>query len=374
MLKITSLDDFRSKIQHKPEIREAEIAPNLISFCYMISAEDTFDSPEARECRGIVFDKTTGQVVGRPLHKFFNANEREETRPENLPTEIFRLMDKRDGSMIHTVKVGDGFKLKSKKSFDSDVAKMATEWINKPENKHFYDFCEEVAKNDETAIFEFTAPDARIVLPYNKAELKLLHVRDNKYGLYWNSEFMHAHFGKENCVDEVNLTETYEQGFDIDMLIDEAKTAENIEGWIVQFRCGNMVKIKTDWYLKRHRAMTFLRERDIAQLVLDEGLDDVKSLLVGDGVNIDDILQIERRVVAQLHFLQSDVLSIMLLDGKMERKDFAIKYRDHTHFGLLMAEYVGKQPDYKAYFERNILREQYSLRQLVLMDSVAEPE
>lgn len=372
MLIINSLDEFRSKVAHKPEMREAEIAPNLISFCYMVSAEDTFDSPEARECRGIVFDKTTGEVVGRPLHKFFNVNEREETRPENLATRtIERMMDKRDGSMIHTVKVGDTYRLKSKKSFESDVAVQATNWINLPQNSGFHKMCQSLTQiQNSTAIFEYTAPDARIVLPYNKPELQLLHIRNNVTGRYWSSGEIKDyanHYGV-TVVEEATLHPTVSQ------LIEDAKVVENIEGWILQFEDGEMVKVKCDWYLKRHRAMTFLRERDIAQLVLDEGLDDVKSLLVGDGVNIDDILQIERRVVTQLGFLQSEVLSIMLLDGKMDRKDFAIKYREHSHFGLLMAEYTGKQPDYKAYFERNILREQYSLRQLTLMDTVAEAE
>ena len=374
MLTITSLDEFRSKVKHTQEIREAEIAPGLISFCYMIAAEGTFDDAYSRECRGIVFDKETGKVVGRPLHKFFNVNEREETRPENLPSNIVRLMDKRDGSMIHTVKVGNTYRLKSKKSFDSDVAKQATEWINLPHNQDYDLLCHSLQHtHDSTAIFEYTAPDARIVLPYKKVELRLLHIRHNQSGRYWTHEELKvyaAHFNV-NCVDYVDL-----DGIKVDVnnMIEDAKTAENIEGWILQFKSGEMVKLKCDWYLKRHRAMTFLRERDIAQLVLDEGLDDVKSMLVGDGVNVEDILKIEQRVVDQLNDLSTIVDYVLRVDGDMDRKEFALKYRQNDHFGLIMAAYTGKQPDYKSYFERNILREQYSLRQLQLMDTVAEPE
>lgn len=374
MLTITSLDDFRSKINHKDEIREAEIAPNLISFCYMISGPDTFDSPEARECRGIVFDKRTGEVVGRPLHKFFNVNEREETRPENLPSQIARLMDKRDGSMIHTVKVvGESgnttFALKSKKSFESEVAVKATEWINLPENITFFLFCEKMAMAGHTAIFEFTAPDARIVLPYKNAELQLLHIRNNRTGVYWPDEEVKA----ACAIFKIKAVEQFNNEFvTLQMLLDAAKTSENIEGWIAQYPNGEMVKVKTDWYLKRHRAMTFLRERDIAQLVLDEGVDDVKSMLVGDGVDINDILQIEQRAVEQLNELWASVDSALRIDGEMPRKEFAIKYREHDHFGLIMSAYAGKEPNYKEYFERHILREQYSLRQLVLLDTTAE--
>ncbi len=33
-----------------------------------------------RECRGIIFDTATGEILRRPFHKFFNVNEREETQ------------------------------------------------------------------------------------------------------------------------------------------------------------------------------------------------------------------------------------------------------------------------------------------------------
>jgi hypothetical protein len=118
--------------------------------------------------------------------------------------------------------------------------------------------------------------------------------------------------------------------------------------------------------------MTFLRERDIAQLVLDEGLDDLKAMLVGEGVNIDEILQIEGRV---LHVLREMALEVDLAyntDRHLERKDFAIKHNGTPYFGLLMAKYQGREPSFKEFFERNILREQFSLRQLVLVPSVAE--
>ena len=91
MLKISSLEEFRSHVQHKEEIRESEIAPGLIAFCYMISAPETFDDAWGKECRGIVFDKTTGQVVGRPLHKFHNVNERPETHVDKLPSTVIRI-------------------------------------------------------------------------------------------------------------------------------------------------------------------------------------------------------------------------------------------------------------------------------------------
>lgn len=390
MLNISNINEFRSHVAHKEEIREMNIGSDSVSFCYMIAAEGTFDDAWSRECRGIVFDAASGRVNGRPLHKFFNVGERESTRVENLDwSKVVRVMDKRDGSMIHTVQTASGVRLKSKKSFDSDVAKAAETWMRAQPGQHVMSFVNSVAARNSTAIFEWTAPDARIVLFYPEAELRLLHVRHNETGDYLDGEVMKAWadmFGV-NVVDEVDefftevlaspdemsqLGVTYVLSFDFKRMMEAAKTREGVEGWIVQFKNGEMVKVKTEWYLKRHRAMTFLRERDIAQLVLDEGLDDLKSLLVSEGVNIDEILKIEARV---LHDLREVAISVDLIyeeDKGMARKDFAIKHTGHKHFGLLMAKFIGKEPSFKDYFERNLLKDNYSLRQLALIPSVAE--
>ena len=374
MLDIKHIDEFRSHVAHKEEMREMDIGEGCTSFCYMIAAEGTFDDAWSRECRGIVFDNKTGAVIGRPLHKFFNVNERESTRVENLDwSKVTRVMDKRDGSMIHTVITEQGIRLKSKKTFTSEVALAAEEWMHAQENKNVLRLAHHLASLDCTAIFEWTAPDARIVLHYPEPELQLLHVRDNMTGEYHTFEdvfYLGVRFNVK-VVDPVN--DFWNDGkLDIAKMLDTAQTIEGIEGWVIQFENGEMVKLKTQWYLKRHRAMTFLRERDIAQLVLDEGLDDLKAMLVGEGVNIDEVLQIEARVLHDLREMALNVDVIFAADGHLDRKDFAIKHKGSPHFGLLMARYQGRDPAFKEFFERNMLREQYSLRQLVLVPSVAE--
>lgn len=96
---ITSIEEFRSHTSHKEEIREADIGHGSKSFCYMISAEGTFETDWLRECRGIVFNEA-GQVTGRPLHKFFNVGERPSTHVENIDwTKVERVMVKNDGCL-----------------------------------------------------------------------------------------------------------------------------------------------------------------------------------------------------------------------------------------------------------------------------------
>ena len=382
MLTINSLEEFRAKVQHKEEIREAEIGDDCTSFCYMIAAEDTFNDEWARECRGIVFNTSRGFVAARPLHKFFNVNERESTQVHNLDwSKVTRVMDKRDGSMIHTVWTMNGVRLKSKKSFDSDVAKAAENFLHNGNNLNLVKFIGRMVALDYTVIFEWTAPDARIVLFYPEPELRVLHIRKNVSGEYlegWEVRNWTNEFGVKS-VDEPPFIEHLEKlGIPKselgEFLLDLAKSAQNVEGWVVQFENGDMVKLKTDWYLKRHRAMTFLRERDVAQLVLDEALDDLKSLLVGDGVDISEVLAVEARVLHDLRELAMAVDLAVAEDKHLDRKSFAIKHNGSEHFGLKMSKYLGKEPNFKEYFERNLLKERYSLRQLVMVDTKAEVE
>lgn len=394
-----NVSELREKVAHKEEIRESVLASDrashgeLTSFCYMIAGPDTFDDAYSRECRGIVFDHR-GEVAARPLHKFFNVNEREETQVHALDwSKVVRVMDKRDGSMIHTVivpRISHGglepqwdVRLKSKKTFDSEVAKDAEAFLGLPENEPLRKFVKLMTGHNQTVIFEWTAPTARIVLHYPTPELRVLHVRDNVTGKYQRRDVIEALLPKAigGPFNEIKLVD--EPQFDVPKeqlgahLLELAKTVEGIEGWVIQFEDGEMVKLKTAWYMERHKCMTFLRERDIARMVVSESLDDVKSMLVGDGVDITPILEIEARVLKDIFDVEHSVKSLAPEeDYKLDRKTFAIKYKDNSgpYFGLLMHLYSGKVPNYIEWFEKNVLDQTYGLRQLNLVPSVAEAD
>lgn len=375
---VQRLAHFQQAVGEKDEIRFMERMAGRANFTvasYMISTPETWDSSFARECRGIVFD-ANGDIASRPLHKFFNLGERVGARIEDFDwSTVTRFMDKRDGSMIHTVKnpaMKNGFSLKSKKSFESDVAVDAAEWLFSRYNT-YVKFCEAVVDLGATAIFEWTSPTARIVLPYSEDLMTLLHIRDNITGRYWSLGEMERLAGLYAIplVDSADLP-LHPKGIQEAIRCLQEET-EGVEGWIIQFANGEMVKIKTKWYMDRHRAMTFLRERDIARLVLEEGLDDLKGVLVGDGVDISEIEDIERRVAGEIRTISGmvDSLAALAQSKGMTLKDAALTFRDEMYFGLVMSKLRGKEPNIVEWYERNILP-MVSLRQLNLTNSVAE--
>jgi hypothetical protein len=63
-----------------------------------------------------------------------------------------------------------------------------------------------------------------------------------------------------------------------------------MEGYVVRFDNGHMLKLKGEWYLQLHKTLEHLQhEKDVIRLIIDEKLDDAKPLLAPDiAQKIDD--------------------------------------------------------------------------------------
>ena len=397
---LTSDFPLRAAVAHKPEIRFMDQENGTVICSYIVSCDGTFDDMYSREARGIVFDKNH-KVISRPLNKFFNLNQNPDVLYENIDwSKATRVMNKRDGSMIHTVAVKNednknwstrfNFDLKSKKSYTSDVALQAKSFMTLAESAGmvgYGDLCNWCVENDCTATFEWTSPIARIVVGYSHDDLSLLHVRHNVTGEYFTYTEVHhlANLFNVPIVEDASIDDIGNSTFDdvinaiktntIQNLID---TVEGIEGWVIQFENGDMLKIKTKWYMDRHRAMTFLRVRDIAEMTLNETLDDLKSVLIGEGVDISQINDIENRVVRDVDEIINSVCSIVDEHKLFTKKELALKFSqqglNNPYFKLIMHKYEGKEPDYKSFYERNYLRDRFNLTQLNLLQTTADTD
>jgi len=234
--------------------------------------------------------------------------------------------------------------------------------------------CKYLHSLDWTATFEWTSPTARIVVGYDMDELQLLHVRNNTDGRYLNAAII------KHVANWFSVKHVEEPTFDVpkeklgEHLIELAKTLEGIEGWVIQFEDGNMVKLKTAWYINLHHAIVFVRERDIVRLILDETLDDVKSKLVGEGIDMTEILRIEQDVMNDLSGLRHTVDQAVMANVGLDRKSMAMKFQSHELFGLIMKAFSGSEPDYVGYFEKNIMKEKYGLNQINMINTVGEVE
>lgn len=115
-----------------------------------------------------------------------------------------------------------------------------------------------------------------------------------------------------------------------------------------------------------HRSVTFTRRRDVAEMVLDETLDDYKSYLSAAGAlnTFKTVEEIEHAVVSHINKISAEVEKIFVEDGHLDRKSIALKYNGHKYFGLIMARAIGKEPDYIGFYRKNILKNEFDLEQV----------
>lgn len=349
---LNDLNHLRSNTQIR--FREEIVDNQTVTIvCYMIANDEVWRQPLALECRGITFD-STGTCISRPFEKFFNVNEKPETQLNLIRNHIREIYEKRDGSMVSSCLINDQVHLKTKKSFHSDVAKLANARL--PDN--IREFCHAMGVVNHTAIFEFTCSEYPVVIHYqDNHPFTLLAIRNNTTGEYYSwADFKGiADYYRVPTIPRFNRS--------LDEILIELETIKDFEGYVLLLDDNTRVKIKSSWYLSLHRVMTFIRERDIAEMVINETIDDVKSMIVSNNLDLEPVLEIERKVVAQLTQLEQETLAIAAscTAQQLTPKEIAEQYRTHELFPLIIREVKNQDADY-AKFWRNKYLNEYSLQ------------
>ena len=137
-----------------------------------------------RECRGIIFDSKTGDIIRRPFHKFFNVNEREETQDHVVDlSRPHAILEKLDGSMI-AVFAHEGKLIWGTKMVAQDFHEQVEQFV-KESDIDYESFCWELINSGHTPIFEWMHPQKRIVIDYGKEPtLTLTAIRNIVTGAY----------------------------------------------------------------------------------------------------------------------------------------------------------------------------------------------
>jgi len=354
-MKLSDFDHFRTNpmVKFKEEVVDGK---TFVIIAYVIADSKFWKEPLALETRGITFDKETGEVVSLPFHKFFNVGETEATLPNNLNWKSsYTITEKTDGSLITPVVVNDAVYLKTKKSFYSDVAEEANCSCPYP----VYELSYHLLKLSKcTPIFEFTSPNNRIVLDYgSEPQFTLLAIRNNITGEYLSRKEL------EEIADkyQVKLVKQY-PSYSYQEIVEIMKSARNREGFVIQFLENNtFVKCKTSWYLQLHRINTEIRERDIAEMVICETIDDLKAECSIAGKDLEPLEAIQDQVISELNEINTTLNVICDSLKYLSFKDIAIEFKNHPLFVLIMSVVRGKEPNIKEFWIKNYLKN-YSLR------------
>ena len=294
---------------------------------YVVSKADTFGSGKLtkedlirRECRGITFCSKTGDILARKYHKFFNVGEREETLPHNIDiTEPHVILDKLDGSMITPVLINDKIEWHTKMGA-TDVAKQAVEFVAK--NPAYDMLARWQIECGITPIFEWCSRKQQIVLDYKEDQLVLTGARNLRTGEYRSSKWLFD-IGQSAGIPVV---ENFGTVFGLESFMEVAREQKDFEGYVIRFDSGQMLKIKTEWYVQIHKAKEkILQDRHVVAMILDNTLDDVKGFLSKE--DLDSLNVFEAKIVEAMEELARTAVQFVAERKKQNwtKKDFALK-------------------------------------------------
>ena len=323
---------------------------NVSVFNYRLAQYKDFDNPipekpelKGYEMRGLTFVfNEDGSLFNRYvlLEKFFNLNQ----VPESLYSvvknyKIKFVNNKEDGSIASFVKLPNGKVIgKSKMGFDNDQA----DGINRvyKTNKEIKSLVDWALDNNIVPVFEYVAPNNRIVLRYPSEELILLRLRDNVTGKHID---IRDHLDK---VGSIRVAPFEDEIKDLDHLIELNATQVDKEGSIVtcEDEMGRdfFFKIKTPWYMSLHGLLTddLYREHIIIGYILDDKIDDILGQIPEDEkeahIRINKIIDIVKKSISdKVSEIEKDYRQYVSMN--ISKKDYAINHRkNNPNFGFVM--------------------------------------
>jgi RNA ligase len=340
---ISHIDDVLPHVKDSPEfIHVVKDGYQVIN--YVVAGHDTFPDVDThksgegyspffnsienmvkamvrRECRGLVFDSETGELINRRYHKFFNVNERDETSIGKIDwSRPHVILEKLDGSMVSPCFVNGHLRWMTKMGI-TDTSMEAEAFVaSRPD---YTELAQYYLQNGYTPIFEWCSNKNRIVLDYPEDRLVLTAVRENETGNYLLQDALER-LGRRYGIPVVAAI--YPQDGQHEELMRFVREAEDMEGVVVRFDDGHMVKIKSDWYVRIHKVKSLLgQERDVVELILKSELDDMLPLLPQeDRLRISEFDEKLYKAIklAAWHVYQT----VKQNRETMDRKTFAINY------------------------------------------------
>lgn len=269
-----------------------------------------------KQCRGLIMNTATGEILARPFPKFFNYQEHVAHGWE-IPSEIPVITEKLDGSLgiLYWIPGDAAPWIATRGSFVSEQAQWATKWFRN--NVHSANI-----PKKWTHLFEIIYPENRIVVSYDFTGLVLISIRSVEYP---STEIeLHDTIFKQFCPDmRIAKRIEWQQGGIMKLAeLDEP----NSEGFVLYYPvAGIRMKIKFPEYVRLHRLVTGISEIAIWEYLRDgKGLDDLLEKVPDEFFKW--VTQVENRLRADFATLwgKAQMAVQMIGNEKHTRKEQAI--------------------------------------------------
>lgn len=238
--------------QIKPYIQKKLISeqihpenPRIRIFNYTQSCQfDKAWDEVTMQCRGLIMNIETGEILARPFPKFFNYGEYV-SNGWPIPIESPIVTEKLDGSLGIMYFIDGKPYIATRGAFESDQAKWANKWWQKNVGNEVAEF----AKNF-THLFEIIYPENRIVVNYDFSGLVYL----------CSVKISDGRIVEVIMPDKVKTIQKVSIGNNpLDMLVE--MDTPNAEGFVIFFPGANkLMKIKFNEYVRLHKLVTGVSE------------------------------------------------------------------------------------------------------------------
>lgn len=338
-------------------------------FNYRLVSWQTFqENKNAKWARGIMFDITDAEnpiLVSRPMAKFFNYAEGGVNHSSSV-IHLSAIQEKLDGSLISTYMHNGELRLKSKGSLESNQARAAMKFLNKPENNYLREFLLKYEEDGYTINLEWTSPNNRIVIGYDEDELRILNGIKREDGrlrlVYWK----HATRGLPLVAERFDMLNAFyeaqrETKLTLDEYVEELYKEEEGEGYVLtlfDFENGSyQVKVKNFKYCNLHKLKDSINTPTaLAELVIRGQTDDLVEAFTHDQTALDLIKEMEDLIIPVFNAIVRQVEDFYKLYHELDRKSYAIKAKESfaKEMSLAMNLYIGRANNYEEFAIKNM--------------------
>lgn len=264
-----------------------------------------------KQCRGLIIDMKTGEVIARPFPKFFNYQEHIANNWEIPQDSPFVVTEKIDGSLGILYEMNGQPWIATRGSFTSDQAIWATDWYRK--NVGY------LPEKGKTELFEIIYPENRIVVNYDFSGLVHICTIETETGKQLPRTPIDTRTVKR--IDTDNLDALLE--------LDEP----NSEGFVVYYPIEDMrLKIKFPEYVRLHKLITGVNEIAIWENLRDgKGVDDLLEKVPDEFFNW--VKRVQTDLMEKFTVIEKDARNAVALSIEDEtRKEKAITITSNTKY------------------------------------------
>lgn len=280
------------------------------------------DRNVVKECRGLVLQMHTWNIIAKSFDRFFNIFENSDT--DNFDWSDFHTTRKMDGSIIRISMYKDEMQVFTRFSFaDQPISELYPKTWNRLVKQCLSERQEELIKAcpNTTFVFELCSPYTQVVEYYPEPKLYLLGLFNNQTG----EEIKRNHPLYISCTNLFEMVPIFPfTSIDyIQSYLDDLWNKKSpMEGFVVHDKNGIRLKIKNKYYLTLHRLSNngnITNMKTLLPLVLMGEVDEVLVYFPGLKDSV-DILQIA--IEDDLKDLANIYHQVINIE---DQKEFAIK-------------------------------------------------